>query len=181
MEDWLCSKMSRYTREHSFRLVRTAASLPKLKCFVTQEYWTEELLVALYNATPNIKTLVVPYKFKVSFNAFTSHLSSFRHLEVLSIPTAESLKVGFTPLWCRGAYDNPGANLTKAVEEERREAEERVAEAIFEKCSSLKELWFKTYTQVTVEEFSVLNKTKELKWSRWPRNHRDEYESYSIF
>jgi len=165
---WLHSQKAATTREHSFNLMKRVATLKGLKCFVMKEWWTEELLEALHEAIPNIKTLIIPCSIAMSFETYVSCMSRFRHVEVLSIPSSADLRVGFSPPRCGNAYMGPGGDeVRKRVDEQRKQAEEHVASTLFQRIPSLKELWFDIYTKATMEEnSSELGKRKrELQWS----------------
>ncbi|KAK7458797.1 hypothetical protein VKT23_009803 [Stygiomarasmius scandens] len=165
---WLHSRKGGQEREHSLNLMQCASTLSNLKCFMMREYWNEKLLIALHEAIPTIKILVLPCGLRgIRFEDFVVHLSRFRQVETLSIPDASQLGIGFTPPRCGNIYRGPrGAEIHKNVQRQRKEAQEHAASVIFDKCPWLKELWFDTNTRVTMKRRDGLRDSEkgELEW-----------------
>ncbi|KAF5350405.1 hypothetical protein D9758_012487 [Tetrapyrgos nigripes] len=158
---WLHSKKAGPSREHSFNLIKEARTLPHLKVFIIMERWSEKLLEALYDAVPRIQILVIPASILMDFENFVMHLSRFRHVEILSIPCASQLRLGFNPPRCGNIYMGPrGGEVRKRVEQQGQAAQERAATEIFDKCPLLKELWFDGHVKVTQKDYDGLGKRK---------------------
>jgi len=172
-QNWQFTTKGYLTREHSLRLMRGAASLPKLKYFMVEECWTETLFDALYREIPNIEILTISdiRTYQMPFERFAFHMSRFHHINDLHIPSASALNVGFEPpevvypgIECINLED---IALAEQVEMECREVEERTAAILFNQCLSLKRLSFGEYTMVAREEHSHgVGKRQKLIWSR---------------
>ncbi|KAF5355545.1 hypothetical protein D9758_006428 [Tetrapyrgos nigripes] len=163
VNDWVWgqSKKAGSSQEHSFNLIKETGTLPYLKVFIIMEWLSEKLLQALHDAVPHIQTLVIPTSIGMDFEKFIMHLSRFRHIEILSIPSVSQLGLGFTPPICGNAYRGPnGGKVRKRVAEEAQAVRERAATEIFDKCPWLKELWFEGYVKVTQKDYDALGKRK---------------------
>ncbi|KAK0444169.1 hypothetical protein EV421DRAFT_496555 [Armillaria borealis] len=136
---WLHSNRGAVSREHSFRLIAAAGGAKMLQHFEMNEWWSVDLLKAVYDAMPSIGTLTLDGGGVIdSLQALIPILSQFKKLKTLGLVDASSLDVGFNPPWCGNAYMGPGgAELLLRVQEEMEAANKRVADMVFGACVNL--------------------------------------------
>ncbi|KAK0222969.1 hypothetical protein EDD85DRAFT_860483 [Armillaria nabsnona] len=136
---WLHSKRGAASREHSFRLIAAVGGARMLQHFEMNEWWSADLLKAVYDAMPFIEMLTLDGgPVRDSLKALIPILSQFKKLKTLGLVDASSLDVGFNPPWCGNAYMGPdGAELLRRVQEEMEEANKRVADMVFGTCVNL--------------------------------------------
>ncbi|KAI0337388.1 hypothetical protein BDW22DRAFT_952997 [Trametopsis cervina] len=127
-------------KDPNIELVERAATLSDLECFALRTSWDGTLLKVLAETDMKVRTLLIPgtLGLHLTYEALAEPLSLLPSVKVLSIPGISELHAGFEP----SDDDN-----TENSAQKRREAEERVAAFIFDRCPGLKELWFDQATK----------------------------------
>ncbi|KAK0214188.1 hypothetical protein IW262DRAFT_305009 [Armillaria fumosa] len=139
---WLHSSRGAASREHSFRLISAAGGAKMLQHFTMNEWWSVDLLKAVYDAMPSIGTLTLDGgRVRDSLQALIPILSQFKKLKSLGLVDASSLDVGFDPPRCGNAYMGPGgAKLLRRVQEQGEATNRRVADMVFGACVNLDDM-----------------------------------------
>ncbi|KAI0343037.1 hypothetical protein BDW22DRAFT_1356606 [Trametopsis cervina] len=138
--------------DHSLRMIKQAAGLSDLKCFILGGQWNLHLMTALQESIPLINTLVISTTLlgaDFTFHDFVDHLSTLG-VEVLSVPEVADLNLGFSPAWHGAEYTGPNAmDFAMQVLNEQRDVEKYAASVIFQRCESVQDLWFGIYAKAT--------------------------------
>ncbi|KAK0488705.1 hypothetical protein IW261DRAFT_1557144 [Armillaria novae-zelandiae] len=136
---WLHSRRGSMTRQHSFRLIAAAGEAKMLKHFEMNEWWSANLLHAVYDAMSSIQHLTLDGgPLRGSLQELVPILSQFKRLKKLGLVDASCLHVGFNPPRCGNIYMGPnGGEIRKKVQTEAEAAQNRVAYPIFGACINL--------------------------------------------
>ncbi|KAI0337603.1 hypothetical protein BDW22DRAFT_861185 [Trametopsis cervina] len=136
------------------QFVYEAKGLADLRCFVLYEGLWNLKITELRDTMSHVSMLIIPaFNDSLRSKNFISHLSQMRSVEVLCVPPAHR----------RSALHNAEERSKKNdrwTQRRRVMNENHYASTLFERCSSLRELWFSEGTKVTRGEDG------ELIWAR---------------
>ncbi|KAK7462842.1 hypothetical protein VKT23_007418 [Stygiomarasmius scandens] len=129
--------------ETPYILLSRARSLKQLTSLTLYDTVTAELMEALYDAVPNISTIVLQSNsryFGMKFEELLDHIIKFQSLQILSLPGITGLGVGYDP-----HLGSEGAEPSK-LSMQRREIEDRLARMLLGeiggRCKRLNEVGF---------------------------------------
>ena len=150
---WLHTEAGKSSgQEHTRALIKAAGRAPKISNLQLMNWWTIDLVKAIHEALPYLPRLTLDGgSYQGGVATFIPLLSRFERLEFLALADACALGVGFTPPRCGNVYMGPhGKEVRKRVNDQRQQAEMRVAKMVAPACPVLKELWIGDQTRVEV-------------------------------
>lgn len=104
-----------------------------------------------YRAPLDVRLLDAYNKSSTKDQDLLSILAKFTDMEELILNDASGLDVGFYSPGCGNAYMGPGGEgYRKQVENEGRQAAEKVARSVFQACAPLKRLWVGDWSRAEV-------------------------------
>ncbi|KAK0218173.1 hypothetical protein IW262DRAFT_1120992 [Armillaria fumosa] len=165
---WLHSRRESMTREHSLRLLAAAAEAKMLKQFEMNEWWSANLLHAVYDAMSSIQNLTldggplrdslkelvpIPIQFKRLKKTWTGGRFMF------------TLTVGFNPPRCGNIYMGPnGGEIRKKMQAKAEAARNRVADTVFGSCINLEVLILGNRSEKAIASRGPGGKIREIQW-----------------
>lgn len=140
--------------DDGLQLINSAAKATSLQHFELVGWLTNELLETVCETMPSIQSLAFPGGFSDGgIEILLPALDCFKNLKTLVLADASRLDVGFDPPWCGNAYMGPGGEqLARKMDEEERQAADKVAQRVFGSVPTLEELWVGDRLRATKKE-----------------------------
>ncbi|TDL20062.1 hypothetical protein BD410DRAFT_899837 [Rickenella mellea] len=145
---WMHSRRGALNRSHSFALMKSLAGLP-IESFAMWEWWTPDILAALFESLPNLKSLRMSgggYRLKDHLTI----LSQFNELESLELASVSYLSVGYHPPKCGSAYDGMTQEEHDFLDRQFTAAKERAIIYVAYACPTVKRLSFSANGSVII-------------------------------
>ncbi|KAK0479799.1 hypothetical protein EDD18DRAFT_1364057 [Armillaria luteobubalina] len=179
---WLTSNRGGASREHSFRLIAAAGGAKMLRHFEMNEWWSADLLNAVYDAMPCIEMLTLDGgRVRDSIKLLLPILSQFKKLKTLGLVHASFLGVGFDPPWSGNVYAGPGGvELLRRVQVEMEAANRCVADMVFGACINLDVMTLGDTARAVVIRGDG-GQIQDIRWCKTQRRPTRSFDVPSLF